>query len=203
MSFENIIYLIKIQNEMKIYIIDNGGQWTHREWRTVRDLGVDSTIVPNTVDADVLADADGIILSGGPASIESEMSKLGNIKEYMHRYNYPVLGICVGAQFIAIDSGGRVSKALHAEYGKKIVNFTSKDGIFYNVPDSINAWENHNDEIKSISDDYIICAYSDTCRVQAFYHKNRDIFGVQFHPEVNNTEHGTTIFKNFIEKCRR
>ncbi len=203
MSFENIIYSIKIQNEMKIYIIDNGGQWTHREWRTVRDLGVESVIVPNTIDADALADADGIVLSGGPASIESEMGKLGNIKDYMHRYNYPVLGICVGAQFIALDSGGIVSKAVHAEYGRKTVNFTSTGGIFYDIPNSINAWENHNDEIKSISNEYNVCAYSDTCKIQAFYHKSKDIFGVQFHPEVNNTEYGTVIFKNFIDRCRR
>ncbi|KJE49675.1 MULTISPECIES: GMP synthase subunit A [Acidiplasma] len=187
---------------MKIGVIDNGGQWTHREWRVLKSFEVDAEIFPNTVDDEKLIDLDGLVLSGGPASIESELSKLGNIKQYIN-HDYPIFGICAGAQFIALNSGGNVSKAVHPEYGKKEVNFYSKGSIFYDIPEKIIVWENHNDEIKSISDDYIICASSDTCRVQAFYHKSRDIFGVQFHPEVNNTEYGTEIFKNFIERCKK
>lgn len=188
---------------MKIDVIDNGGQWTHREWRVLKSFDIDSEILPNNIDNDKLNDLDGIVLSGGPASIDKELDKLGNIKEYIETHDYPVFGICVGAQFIALNSGGTVGKAIHSEYGKKEITFNKNESIFYNLPEKINAWENHNDEIKSISSDYIVCASSDTCKIQAFYHKNKDIFGVQFHPEVNNTEYGNELFKNFIETCKK
>ena len=188
---------------MKIGVIDNGGQWTHREWRVIRSLEVDSEIYPNTVDNARLDSLDGLVLSGGPANIESEIGKLGFIKEYIESHNYPILGICAGAQFIALNSGGIVEKAIHPEYGKKRVTFARNESIFENIPEKISVWENHNDEIKFLREEYILCASSDTCRVQAFYHKSRDIFAVQFHPEVNNTEFGTEIFRNFINICKK
>ena len=68
---------------MKIGVIDNGGQWTHREWRVIRSLEVESEIYPNTVENEKLDNLDGLVLSGGPASIESEIGKLGHIKQYI------------------------------------------------------------------------------------------------------------------------
>ncbi|QRF76364.1 GMP synthase [glutamine-hydrolyzing] subunit A [Thermoplasmatales archaeon] len=186
---------------MKIYIIDNGGQWTHREWRVVRSLGVDSEILPNDTPSYKLSDADGIVLSGGAPSIVSELNKLGYVKEYLAEHDFPVLGICVGAQFIALNSGGEVGPGTHPEYGKTAVRFFNKGAIFSQLPDQLIAWENHNDEIKSMNDDYVVCASSEGCKVQAFYHKTKPIFGVQFHPEVNNTEHGEDIFRSFMSVC--
>ena len=142
---------------MKIGVIDNGGQWTHREWRVIRSLDVESEIYPNTVDNHDLDNLDGLVLSGGPASIESEIGKLGYIKEYIESHNYPILGICAGAQFIALDSGGKVEKAVHPEYGKKRVTFTRSESIFEKIPDHINVWESHNDEIKVLPEEYILC----------------------------------------------
>ncbi|WP_337859978.1 GMP synthase subunit A [Ferroplasma sp.] len=188
---------------MKIGIIDNGGQWTHREWRVVKSLDVDAEIYPNTVGNEKLDGLDGLVLSGGPASIESEVGKLGYIKQYIETHSYPILGICAGAQFIALNSGSTVSKAIHPEYGKKIVTFIRNESIFSNLPKSITAWESHNDEIKNLPGEFILCASSDTCAVQAYYHKTKDIFAVQFHPEVNNTEYGVEIFKNFLDVCKR
>ncbi len=186
---------------MRIYVIDNGGQWTHREWRVLRNLGADATIVPNDTPSERLSDADGIVLSGGAPSIVSELDKLGFVKEYLSEYEIPVLGICVGAQFIALYSGGQVGPAAHPEYGKTEMNLFDKGSIFSNLPDHMIVWENHNDEIKTLSSDFVICASSEGCKVQAFYHKSRPIFGVQFHPEVNNTEHGEDIFKSFMNVC--
>ena len=188
---------------MKIGVIDNGGQWTHREWRVIRSLDVESIIYPNTVENYKLDNLDGLVLSGGPANIESEIGKLGFIKEYIESHNYPILGICAGAQFIALNSGGKVEKAIHPEYGKKRVNFIRSESIFEKIPENITVWESHNDEIKILPEEYVLCASSDTCKVQAFYHKSKDIFAVQFHPEVNNTEFGTEIFRNFIDVCRK
>lgn len=188
---------------MKIGVIDNGGQWTHREWRVIRSLEVESEIYPNTVENEKLDNLDGLVLSGGPASIESEIGKLGHIKQYIETHNYPILGICVGAQFIALNSGSTVTRAVHPEYGRKKVVFIRNESIFSNLPKTINAWESHNDEIKNLQDEYVLCASSDTCEVQAYYHKTKDVFAVQFHPEVNNTEYGTEIFRNFINVCKK
>ena len=69
------------------------------------------------------------------------------------------------------------------------------------LPEKIIAWENHNDEVKSLPDSFEVMAYSKTCPIQAYRHKERPIFGVQFHPEVENTEYGKKVFENFIEIC--
>lgn len=187
---------------MKINVIDNGGQWTHREWRVLRNLGVDSEIVPNTTPSEDLDGLDGLVLSGGAPSIVSELDKLGNIKEYLEQHSYPIFGICVGAQFIALNFDGEVGTGTTPEFGRTEVFFDETGGIFAGVPQMIIAWENHNDEIKKLSPDFNVVAYSKTCKVQAFYHKKRPIFGVQFHPEVRNTEFGEEIFKNFVQECK-
>ena len=188
---------------MKIYVVDNGGQWTHREYRVLKDLGIESMIVSNDVDSEKLDDLDGLVLSGGAPSIVTELNKLGNIGNFIDDHKYPVLGICVGAQFIALHFGGEVGPGAHPEFGKTEVKFTGNGGIFRGIPETIIAWENHNDEIKKLNGDFSIVGSSKTCAIQAFLHNTKPIYGVQFHPEVNNTQFGKEIFKNFIEACKR
>jgi len=91
---------------------------------------VDSEILPNDTPSYKLSDADGIVLSGGAPSIVSELNKLGYVKEYLAEHDFPVLGICVGAQFIALNSGGEVGPGTHPEYGKTTVRFFNKGAIF-------------------------------------------------------------------------
>ncbi|MEM0156700.1 MAG: GMP synthase subunit A [Thermoplasmataceae archaeon] len=188
---------------MKIFVVDNGGQWTHREYRVLRDLGVESRIVPNTVDSQELDSVDGLILSGGAPSIVSELDKLGNIGKFIDDHSYPILGICVGAQFIALHFGGEVGPGVHPEFGRTEVIFSNADRIFSGIPERITAWENHNDEIKRLTEDFQILAWSKTCGIQAFEHRTRPIYGVQFHPEVNNTQFGKELMRNFAESCRK
>ena len=187
---------------MLIYVIDNGGQWTHREYRVLRDLGVESSIVPNTAPSSSIRDADGIVLSGGAPSIVSELPKLGNIKSYIEENSFPVFGICVGAQFIALNFGGKVGPGVHPEFGKAEITFSGKSPLIEGIGEKITAWENHNDEVKELPSDFEIFGSSKTCRIQAFQHRSKPIFGVQFHPEVQNTESGTKIFENFVQICR-
>ncbi len=188
---------------MKVYVVDNGGQWTHREYRVLRDLGADSKIVPNTVSSSELDNIDGLVLSGGAPSIVSELDKLGNVGQFIDDHDYPILGICVGAQFIALHFGGQVGPGTHPEFGRTEVAFSKTDGIFSGLPMVITAWENHNDEVKSLPESFIVLASSKTCRIQAFEHESRPIYGVQFHPEVEHTQHGREIFQNFLNTCRR
>ncbi len=188
---------------VKIYVIDNGGQWTHREWRVLRELGVETAIVSNDADSRDIDDADGIVLSGGAANIDEELDRLGNVGRFIDDHDYPILGICVGAQFIALHYGADVVKAKHPEFGKTDVKVFRSENILEGVPGKIHVWENHNDEIINLPDNFALMASSDTCTVQAFYHKDRPIFAVQFHPEVENTEFGRNIFKNFIKICEK
>ncbi|MHB8396583.1 MAG: GMP synthase subunit A [Thermoplasmataceae archaeon] len=188
---------------MRIDVIDNGGQWTHKEWRVLKNLGIQSDIQPNTISPSALKDNDGLVLSGGAPSIVDELEKLGNISGMMDENPIPVLGICVGAQFIALKFGGKVGPGSVPEYGKTRVKFSDLRGVFSGIPAEITAWENHNDEIKELSDEFVLAGSSETCRIQAFYHKTKPYFGVQFHPEVRNTEFGEQIFKNFVEVCKK
>lgn len=187
---------------MKIYVVDNGGQWTHREYRVLRDLGVDTKIVPNTSDSTELDGLDGLVLSGGAPSIASELDKLGNISSYIDNHEYPILGICAGFHFIALHFGGEVAPGKHPEFGKTEVTIQSHGRILEGLPEKVIVWENHNDEVKKLPEEFNILASSKTCEIQAFEHKNRPVFGLQFHPEVENTQFGKKIFENFIDICR-
>lgn len=185
---------------MRIDVVDNGGQWTHREWRVLKYLGVESRIIPNTTPFDEL-DVNGLVLSGGAPRITFEVPKLGLTGEYLERAEFPILGICVGCQFIALHFGGKVGDAETPEYGKTQITVDVEDEIFKGLPKSFQAWESHNDEIKELPKDFEILAHSENCAIQAFRYLKKPYYGLQFHPEVEHTEHGYEIFKNFIRVC--
>jgi GMP synthase (glutamine-hydrolysing) len=185
---------------MKVFVVDNGGQWTHREYRVLKYLGVETGIIENTTPPEKILNEgiDALVLSGGSPSISFESQKLGRLGDYMD-LGIPILGICVGAQFIGLYYGGKVGPANIPEYGKTEINVIEKDDLFIGLPDKFYAWESHNDEVKELPPDFQLLASSKNCKIQAFRHKNKKIFGVQFHPEVENTEYGKEIFQNFLK----
>ncbi len=186
---------------MKVYVIDNGGQWTHREWRMLRYLNVDAEIIANTTPFEKIEDADALVLSGGAPRVGLQ-DKLGNCDEYLAKAGIPILGICAGHQYMARFFGGECSEAKTPEYGKVEIEVIEKDALFRQLPKKFIAWENHNDEVSKLPDDFILLASSQNCRVQAMRHKNKPFFGVQFHPEVEHTEYGKEIFMNFLEEAK-
>ncbi len=187
---------------MRIYVVDNGGQWTHREWRVLRELGVDTKMIPNTTPFEEIEDLDGLILSGGAPRIGLSSEKMGNNGEYLKKARYPILGICAGHQFMSLVFGGDAQPSEVPEFGETQVFIDEHDDIFKGLPDSFIAWESHNDEVTKLPDGFISLAHSENCKVQAMKHEEKPLFGLQFHPEVNNTEHGKDIFANFVEICR-
>ncbi len=187
---------------MRVYVVDNGGQWTHREWRVLRDLDVETKIVPNTTPLEEL-DVDGLVLSGGAPRIATESPKLGRTGEYLDRATFPIYGICVGCQFMALHAGGRAGPAKTPEYGKTECVVDVEDTLFRGLPKRFVVWQSHNDEIKDLPKEYESLAHSATCAVEALRHRTRPLFGTQFHPEVEHTEHGERIFGNFLEVCKR
>jgi len=187
---------------MKIYVVDNGGQWTHREWRTLRDLEVDTKIVPNTTPLkDLTKDQiTGLVLSGGAPRIGLD-NPLGNCAEYLEKATFPILGICAGHQFMARFYGGEVKPSIVPEFGKIDLTILKKDPLFTGVPPQSIVWESHNDEVTLLPKCFTHLAESDTCKIQAMRHKQKPFYGLQFHPEVEHTQFGEHIFRNFITIC--
>jgi GMP synthase (glutamine-hydrolysing) len=189
---------------VKIYVVDNGGQWTHREWRTLRDLDVETKIVPNTISFDDLIKEkiDGLILSGGTPRIGIE-GDLGNSSEILEKADFPILGICAGHQFMARYFGGEVKPSKIPEFGKIEFTVLRNNKIFDGVSKKSIVWESHNDEVLTIPNNFELLGSSESCKVQAIKHNEKDFYGLQFHPEVEHTEFGETIFKNFVKLCEK
>lgn len=187
---------------MRIPVLDNGGQWTHREWRVLRDLGVDTEIVPNTAPFSELR-ADGVVLSGGALSLEGSEAPLGRVGEWIDTVDVPVLAICVGHQYLGRHFGGRVVRS-SPEFGSvDLVVDRPEHPLFLGLPDRFRVWANHNDEVAAAPPGWSVLAHSAACTVEAMAHPTKPIWGVQFHPEVEHTEGGREIFRHFLDACHR
>jgi GMP synthase (glutamine-hydrolysing) len=180
----------------KVYVVDNGGQWTHRIWRVVRELGCEAKIIANTTLVGEI-DADALILSGGAPRVAWESPKLGNCIDYFEHFEGPILGECVGMQLMALHFGGKAGPAELPEYGLSRLKVIAEDDLFKGLPKEFLVWESHNDEVKD-APSFMILAMSDNCKIQAVKHVKKPFYGVQFHPEVNDTEHGSQILENFV-----
>ena len=187
---------------MKVPVLDNGGQWTHREWRVLRDLGAETRIVPNTTPLSEL-DADGIVLSGGALSLEGTDAPLGRVGEWIDDVTVPVLAICVGHQFLGRYFGGRVARGA-PEFGSVDLTVDRPDDrLFAGLPAHLRVWASHNDQVVDAPPGWSVLAHSAACQVEAMSCPDRPIWGVQFHPEVEHTEGGREIFRHFLDACRR
>ena len=186
---------------LKVYVIDNGGQWTHREWRVLRYLGADTEIVANTTSLEGLSDAGGLVLSGGAPRVGLSADLMGLNGEYISKAGCPVLGICAGHQFMALHLGGEAKPAVVPEFGKAGLTVDVEDELFRGLPRTFEVWESHNDEVTRLPPDFILLAHSKNCAVQAMKSVKKPLYGLQFHPEVEHTQHGYDIFMNFLKVC--
>ena len=187
---------------MRVPVLDNGGQWTHREWRVLRDLGVDTEIVPNTAPFSALR-ADGVVLSGGALSLEGTDAPLGAVGDWIDSVEIPVLAICVGHQYLGRHFGGKVVRS-SPEFGSVDLVVDRPDHpLFQGLPDRFHVWASHNDEVAEPPPGWSVLAHSPACRVEAMAHPTKLIWGVQFHPEVEHTEGGREIFRHFLDACHR
>jgi GMP synthase (glutamine-hydrolysing) len=189
---------------VRIFVVDNGGQWTHREWRVLKYLGVESEIVPNDAPWEKVGDLDGLVLSGGAPRVGLAHA-LGNCATFLDKAPYPVLGICAGEQFMATHYGGRCAPGKVPEFGKTTLVLDEPSGgtILAGLPRESVVWESHNDEVVDVPKVFRVLARSANCPVQAIEHATLPRYGLQFHPEVEHTQHGERIFRNFISACRK
>ncbi|ELZ27106.1 GMP synthase subunit A [Halogeometricum pallidum JCM 14848] len=179
----------------RIVVIDNHGQFTHLEHRALRDLGVDTDLVDNDTPAEEL-DADGIVLSGGP-----DMNRIGNCPDYLD-LDVPVLGICLGMQILAAELDGRVGGGDYGGYADVTVDILDEDDpLIGSLAPDTRVWASHADEVKEVPEGFTHTASSDVCDIEAMSDVDRDLYGVQWHPEVAHTEEGEAVFENFLAIC--
>ncbi len=181
-----------------IAILDFGSQYGQLIARRVREQNVYSQICRADIKAEQLSrlGANGLILSGGPASVYDKNAP--KCDEKIFELGVPILGICYGMQLGCQILGAKIVAAQRREYGRTTLSILEKSDLFANLPDSITAWASHGDQLGELSDDFVKLAATDTCPFAAVKHKERKFFGVQFHPEVSHTPKGTLILKNFL-----
>ena len=183
---------------MSLLIIDLGGQYCHLIKRTFGDYHIAAEIRGPWVSIEQAKEYSGIILSGGPQSVNDTGSP--SIDPAFLELGVPVLGICYGHQLLASMLGGTVCKTA-PEYGPIKINFIDRHPLFTGLPTVMTVWMSHGDSVIRLSDHLKLNAISFDCPVVAFSDRLRRIYGVQFHPEVAHTEYGSTILKNFADLC--
>ena len=179
-------------------IIDFGSQYTRLIARRARELRVHSVIFPSTATPAALDAAQpiGLILSGGPASVYEDGAPQGNL-DWL-RPGRPVLGVCYGAQWLARALGGRVARSPTREYGGETMKISESLPLFRGLPSELPVWMSHGDQIDRLPDGCRSYAASAACSVAAFGDRERGVYGVQFHPEVQHTPDGEAILQNFL-----
>jgi GMP synthase (glutamine-hydrolysing) len=179
-----------------IGIIDFGSQFTQVIARKIRELGVFSEILPNTVDPDEIKKFEALILSGGPRSVLDSDAPTMNLAIW--ELPIPILGICYGFQLMALRYGGSVTKQATREYGKTTVCHETSAPLFKNVPTCSVMWMSHADSVSSIPLGFEHLAKTENCPIAAYQKEEISRYGVQFHPEVHHSEYGIELLKNFL-----
>ena len=184
------------------------GQYNHLIARRLQELGVESQLMPpSTPLAKIEAmGADALVMGGGPQSVRSLDGLTRELKDasnLMRDTKLPMLCICVTHQLMATTFGGKTNLAKKPEFGPVEVSVSDEDTILEGLKPSFTAWESHNDEVVAVPPNFTALASSSNCAVQAMRHKKRNVFGVQFHPEVYHTPKGVDVFKNFLAAIHR
>ena len=185
--------------EELIAVLDFGGQYSHLIARRVRECEVYSELLPfNTAPLELKKrHAKAIILSGGPASVYDEGSP--RCDPGIFRMGLPVLGVCYGLQLMVQVLGGHVKATKRHEYGKTDLRIRDTSDLFKGMSNRVVTWMSHGDYAETLPQGFEAIADSENCPTAAIRDRSRKLFGVQFHPEVSHTEHGTEILRNFTE----
>lgn len=188
-------------NHRPILVVDFGAQYARLIARRIRQARVFSRIVPHSVDAsDVMAHRPlGIILSGGPLSVYSEGARL--LDRELLGLGVPILGICYGHQLLASMLGGTVQPTGEAEYGRTELTLTGRSRLLEGLPERQNVWMSHADAVTEPPPGFRCVATTRGSPVAVMEDHDRGMYGVQFHPEVIHTDHGSSVLERFLRSA--
>ena len=184
-----------------VLVVDLGAQYAQLIARRVRQTGVFSLIVPHTISADQARSyrPRGIILSGGPLSVYAEDAY--RIDQQLLEIGVPVLGICYGHQLLARMLGGKVERTGDAEYGRTALTVSAPSLVLDGTPGQQDVWMSHSDAVTEVPVGFACIAATGGSPVAAMENPDRRMYGVQFHPEVVHTDHGSTILGQFVRRA--
>ena len=192
-----------IRNLERVLVLDFGSQYTQLIARRVREQHVYSEIWPYTRSIeDIQAfDPKAVILSGGPNSVHEASAP--SIDPRLFELGKPILGICYGMQLVTHLLGANVIRADHHEYGPAQLERLETHELLDDVDFSPSVWMSHGDTVQSLPDGFRVLARSPSCAFAAVSHERRQLYGLQFHPEVVHTSQGAKILSNFLLKIAR
>ena len=181
-----------------IAILDYGSQYTQLIARRIREQKVYCEIHPPTVDLKKLLakQPNGIILSGGPASVYAKDAP--KALPGLFETGIPTLGVCYGMQLMSFNLQGKVQRGLRREYGRTPVKLVKSHPLFKKLPKEFVAWMSHGDQVMKAPKGFTVLAESENTPIAAMVDESRQLYAVQFHPEVVHTQHGKEILQNFL-----
>lgn len=181
-----------------VIVLDFGGQYNQLVARRVRECNVYCEIYSYRIGIDKIKEMNpkGIILTGGPNSCYEEGAP--TYSKELFELGIPVLGLCYGAQLMQLVLGGKVCKAPVREYGKIEVSVNQDSPLFTDVSKNTICWMSHNDYISAVAPGFDICAKTADCPVAAAENRDKQLYAIQFHPEVLHTVEGMKMLSNFV-----
>ena len=181
-----------------VLILDFGSQYTQLIARRIREQHIYCQIVPHTYSYEEITRtrAKALILTGGPRSVYEAGAPLADPRIF--ELGLPVLGICYGMQLMAHLLGGQVEPSSSREYGTSRLRIEERDELLAGLPDEFRCWMSHGDLVSAVPPGFSRIGQTANAAIAAMGDQRRKLYGIQFHPEVSHTDHGTTILKNFL-----
>lgn len=188
--------------DVSIIVLDFGSQYTQLIARRLREDKIYCEVLPYHTKIDVIKGKNpkGIILSGGPSSVYAKDAY--EVDQGVYTLGIPVLGICYGMQRIAVDFGGSVIRSDHHEYGKAelTIDMSKNSPLFDNCEDGRIVWMSHSDKVDILPEGFTPIAHSANSPYAAIADETRRVYAMQYHPEVNHSEEGYLMLRNFARK---
>jgi GMP synthase (glutamine-hydrolysing) len=183
-----------------VFVVDFGAQYAQLIARRVREAHIYSEIVPNTITAEEVARRApaALILSGGPKSVYENPAPM--LDPAIYELGIPILGICYGAQLVAMQMGGEVARTGAGEYGRTDLRRHGSSRLVAEWPETCDVWMSHGDAIAVAPEGFTVTASSPEAPVAVMENPARRIYAVQFHPEVGHTERGQDLLRCFLHE---
>jgi len=186
-----------VKNEL-ILILDFGGQYNQLIARRVRECNVYSEVVPYNISIEKIKEKNpkGIIFTGGPASVYGEDAP--KCDKEIFELGIPILGICYGMQLMALTLGGKVARPNKREYGTTDVSINNTSLLLQGFGETNGFLMSHTDYVETVPNGFKNIGSTSSCPNAGMENQEKKLYGIQFHPEVNNSKNGIQVIKNFL-----